>query len=494
MGCISSTKKLGDIKSENVFRAVQIHSELTEQARTGLLELTPRELIFRTRSNHRFAWALQHLRRYGLNGDVFSVEAGRRCMTGPGIYRFRCQRAEQLYHLFQSYINAVSLITDEPFAFTERERDHPSHVVGRIENIQTNTNNYLEPAPMVGAGVGLSLSHRSRVLRNSISSSPLSLDSPDSVPSLSFSTNEVVHFQSPGFPSGRDIYLNTPNTANAVNNTNIYSEHPLTGQIEHNNNLPNASSSAFSTLNRRHFVKHSSLDIPPEEFAPILTPPSEALHMYANVESGSLFSSKFSFQGVGGMRNFIRDQERCYENLNRDDVNYLFSPQCVPSTMAGRDVNDIDMVKQQQMNQTKSLAYNAVNYIVLDLNQPRSPTQLSPKLHTDSALSLVALDGNEESPEALSKIDVSTEASQNTGTISTTTLPTSTTKLISENSEHTEKKEETSLGYSTIDFIKTCALIKSSTHGADFDAEHGNEECRITRHSKCVRKAYSISE
>nr|XP_014098871.2 uncharacterized protein LOC106623783 [Bactrocera oleae]XP_014098873.2 uncharacterized protein LOC106623783 [Bactrocera oleae] len=502
MGCISSTKKLGDLKSENFFRAVRLHSEVADQGRSGYLELTPRELIFRTGSNQRVVWALQHLRRYGLNGDVFSFEAGRRCMTGPGIYTFRCQRAEQLYHIFQTYINAVSLVTDDAFTFSERERDHPSHTVGRPENVQ-NANNYLEPAPLVSTGAAVSVLQRSRVLRDSFSSSPLSLDSPDSVPSLSFATSEVVHIQSPRFPSGLGMYVNTPNTSMSIANSNVYSEYPLPSHVEHNNNLSNASNGVFNTLVRKNLVKHSSLDIPPDEFAPMLTPPSDALHMYANVDSCSLAANNFGFGGKAVMRNMIRDQERCYENLNREEMKLILPKQNLPSSTPGRSHSGIDIPCDPQLRQTKSAGTKAVNYIVLDLDQPRSPTQCSPKLQVGSGLSLTAVDGADGSMKSGSKTESLTDSTHTSltsttnpmaVTTATITNVTNTTKQNSGSVEQLEKKEESTLGYSTIDFIKTCALIKSSTHGADFDAEPGNEESRITRHSKCVRKAYSISE
>lgn len=484
---------------------MRLHSELADHGRAGHLELTPRELIFRTRSNQRVTWALQHLRRYGLNGDIFSFEAGRRCMTGPGIYTFRCQRAEQLYHLFQTYINAVALVTDDAFTFSESEHDHPSHTVGRPENVQNvqNVNNYLEPAPLVGAGTAVSILQRSRVLRDSFSSSPLSLDSPDSVTSLSISTNEVVHIQSPRLPTGVGMYMNTPNTSISVANSNVYSEYPLRSHLEHNNNLSNASNGVFNTLVRKNLVKHSSLDIPPEEFAPILTPPSDVLHMYANVDSCSLAANNFGFGGLVGMRKIIRDQERCYENLNSEDLKLILPKQKMSSSTPGRSHSGVDAPCDPQSKQTKSTGTNPVNYIVLDLDQPRSPTPCSPRLQVGSGLSLTAVDGADGSMRSGSKTESLTDSTHtnvtsttNPITITTATITnvTNTTKQNSGSVEQLEKKEESSLGYSTIDFIKTCALIKSSTHGADFDAELGNEECRITRHSKCVRKAYSISE
>ena len=42
--------------------------------------------------------------RYGFDSELFSFESGRRCPTGPGIYAFKCKRAEALFNLLQEYI------------------------------------------------------------------------------------------------------------------------------------------------------------------------------------------------------------------------------------------------------------------------------------------------------------------------------------------------------------------------------------------------------
>ncbi|XP_037961149.1 uncharacterized protein LOC119690209 [Teleopsis dalmanni] len=465
MGCINSTKKLTETKNENVFRVrvVRLHPE-SPSIRAGFLELTPRELIYVMQGREPIVWALQHLRRYGLNGDIFSFEAGRRCMTGPGVYTFRCQNAELLYGMFERYVNAsVTLIADEATALNDRDREHPSHALGRPENNSANVNNYLEP-------VAVAYSVRTN-MHESFSSSPISLelDSPDSVPSFSF-TNEVVHFQS-----------HHQTTPGAYVNTNVYMEQPLRANTENNNNTGNGycNNSAFSTLSRKTIAKRSSLDIPPEECAPILTPgTSTSLHMYANVEGLGISCSREREKAVD-------TSERCYENLSRLDLPLLLQPPPAISTL------------QRGKKAQEQAPTCAVNYIVLDLDQPRSPAQSSPKTYFGSGS--LSLGG--DSIAAASNSDV-----QSLHSVTTTTALTATTvaancvqtstKQEEHNAQQQQLKSESSLGYSTIDFIKTCALIKSSTHGADFDGDHDHdqEESRKTRHSKGVRKAYSISE
>jgi hypothetical protein len=53
-------------------------------------------------------WPLKSLRRYGSDTEQFTFEAGRRCPTGPGVYAFKCSRAQQLFNLVQNYVRISS--------------------------------------------------------------------------------------------------------------------------------------------------------------------------------------------------------------------------------------------------------------------------------------------------------------------------------------------------------------------------------------------------
>ena len=53
-------------------------------------------------------WPLKSLRRYGLDAEHFTFEAGRRCQTGPGVYAFKCSRAQQLFELVQNHVRLSS--------------------------------------------------------------------------------------------------------------------------------------------------------------------------------------------------------------------------------------------------------------------------------------------------------------------------------------------------------------------------------------------------
>ena len=79
-------------------------NELGNQISPGQLEITESDLVFHQRKRPHVRWPLRSLRRYGYDSEIFSFECGRRCPTGPGIYAFRCSRAERLFEHLQSHI------------------------------------------------------------------------------------------------------------------------------------------------------------------------------------------------------------------------------------------------------------------------------------------------------------------------------------------------------------------------------------------------------
>ena len=60
---------------------------------------------------------VHYLQRFKFLKTVFrfSFEAGRRCPTGPGIYAFRCSRAENLFNLLQSRVRNPYIDDHSPF-------------------------------------------------------------------------------------------------------------------------------------------------------------------------------------------------------------------------------------------------------------------------------------------------------------------------------------------------------------------------------------------
>ncbi|XP_064539147.1 uncharacterized protein LOC135428942 [Drosophila montana] len=473
MGCITSTNKLSELRQENVFRVRVAHLQPSGPeapiVRSGYLELTPRELIFMTPGCEPIVWALQHLRRYGLNGDLFSFEAGRRCMSGPGIYTFRIHNAEQLYPMFQRYINAVNT---DAFAQVERERElvnstnSVSVLLGRSD-VQPHSNNYLEPAPML-ARTALQVQQ----LPNNVIA--LTSDSPDSLPNLQLVGAEQGALQSPITPGA---YINT--------NGNVYFDQPMQRMLQEQNRCssplettPTSTNSAFSTMRRQQHLG----DIPPQDPAPAL---NESLRLYANVETSRerlLFDMPLASAGCN---------DRCYENVSRLDLPPL------PRDCSQHSVISASQQQQQQpAPPVTPTSPPGVNYIVLDLDQPRSPAQCSPKTMTNGFGSGLSLTNTmPQTPEGKKASDAAALAQNRNSHAGASTAAGSASSAEIVGTQ----------GYSTIDFIRTYALNKSSTvpahdaeppSGCQHHQDHAHEdgELRISRHSKCVRKAYSISE
>lgn len=56
------------------------------------------------------AWNFDSLRRYGHDEVYFSFESGRRCVTGQGIFSFRCARPEIVFQRLESVIKGRNAI------------------------------------------------------------------------------------------------------------------------------------------------------------------------------------------------------------------------------------------------------------------------------------------------------------------------------------------------------------------------------------------------
>lgn len=126
MGCINSKKDINDV-DPNIFYVINIDDDGTALW-SGQLEVSRTELTLYRKGKDPTTWPLKCLRRYGFNVDQFSFEAGRRCTTGEGIYAFKCRRAETLFYTVQSYIQ------------------------GRIFSDETTNPNDPHPIPMASTG------------------------------------------------------------------------------------------------------------------------------------------------------------------------------------------------------------------------------------------------------------------------------------------------------------------------------------------------------
>ena len=76
---------------------VRTISEEKEILQEGMLEVTITDIIYVDgETDERWYWPLKYLRKYGCEGDVFSIEAGRRCPGGAGLYAFSTPQALEI--------------------------------------------------------------------------------------------------------------------------------------------------------------------------------------------------------------------------------------------------------------------------------------------------------------------------------------------------------------------------------------------------------------
>ncbi|XP_065338179.1 fibroblast growth factor receptor substrate 2 isoform X2 [Cloeon dipterum] len=145
MGCISSKPDINDVHA-NIFRVMNL-DDAGQVLCSGQLEVTEQELILYQHAKNPVRWPLRCLRRYGFDLDVFTFESGRRCATGPGIYAFKCQRAEQLFNLLQLNIQTLgpddTLSRDLPAPTISPPSTLPHSFSPMVESLSEP--NYLEP-------------------------------------------------------------------------------------------------------------------------------------------------------------------------------------------------------------------------------------------------------------------------------------------------------------------------------------------------------------
>jgi hypothetical protein len=54
-----------------------------------------------------YVWPFRHIRRYGCTPEAFSLEAGRKCDSGAGMFCFHSSNAQTIFRKLASYVNAL---------------------------------------------------------------------------------------------------------------------------------------------------------------------------------------------------------------------------------------------------------------------------------------------------------------------------------------------------------------------------------------------------
>lgn len=99
-------------KLTTMFFFVQTCNWMCRSYLNFLFAISETDVTLHRKNKAQIRWPLGSLRRYGFDANFFTFEAGRRCESGPGIFSFKCQRADVLFSTFQSYIQRA-YINDE---------------------------------------------------------------------------------------------------------------------------------------------------------------------------------------------------------------------------------------------------------------------------------------------------------------------------------------------------------------------------------------------
>lgn len=130
MGCIYSRRDINPTR--RVFRVYNVDDNGLE-LNAGKIEVGEQDLILYQKGKETVRWPVRCLRRYGCDAELFSFESGRRCPTGPAIFAFKCQHAEELFNLVQECIQRAG----------QEERANQSHL-GSTNRLHSRPNSMIE--------------------------------------------------------------------------------------------------------------------------------------------------------------------------------------------------------------------------------------------------------------------------------------------------------------------------------------------------------------
>lgn len=239
------------------------------------------------------SWPIGSLRRYGYDANFFTFEAGRRCETGPGIFSFKCQRADVLFNTLQSFINGRAYNTDDTNLHDFAVPNASNRNIAQLNSLNlgggTLHTGIQGSSFIVNARPNSSLSPAGTNSIQSRSTDTLTADYLEPNPSRPL-TSHVARFSSSNRMSSFGSGPSSPGSPNSY--TNILEITNLNQSQQH------APGNIYQEYPSSHLQKPTklSIDIPPAEQAPTAsqfikstatTPKSDpSTNVYMNAEIG----------------------------------------------------------------------------------------------------------------------------------------------------------------------------------------------------------------
>lgn len=223
------------------------------------------DIILYRKNRAPISWSLGSLRRYGYDANFFTFEAGRRCETGPGIFSFKCQRADVLFNTLQSFINGRAYNTDDPNLHDFAVPNASNRNIAQLNSLNlgggTLHTGIQGSSYIVNARPNSSLSPNGTSSIQSRSTDTLTTDYLEPNPSRPI-TSHVTRFSSSNRMSSFGSGPSSPGSPNSY--TNILEITNLNPAQQH------APGNIYQEYPPSHLQKPTklSIDIPPAEQAP----------------------------------------------------------------------------------------------------------------------------------------------------------------------------------------------------------------------------------
>ncbi|KAK0181371.1 hypothetical protein PV327_003663 [Microctonus hyperodae] len=481
MGCVNSRADMNDLHP-NIFQVMNV-DDLGNLITPGRLEVTESDIVLHQRGKQPVEWPLRCLRRYGYDSEIFSFESGRRCSTGPGIYAFKCRRADQLFNLVQTNIQVCNNSVDDAIS---RDLTIPSHSGPTITRMTIPMEpNYLDPTPLRSNGrMATRFSHNQqngigRLSSVGSSSGPISpqgtiLSSPSPPPIMLPPPPPIPQ------PHPSALYVNDE----VLSNMNL--------EMEHNNNKSHRrtmqrsctiSSTTSSNFTRETMIQ-SNHDIHNHN-----RPSPLPMASYMNVEINSDATSPLSPSHITSISTPMKEDTsdtdnpgHAYMNINPGQDNLIECSNTlrtrVSTTMPSIPNDWDDSARHSYANLEPKEIENLRNKIsAISNNSDKSiilPPKTPPIVESIREVNYAVLDLDKKSAAL--------------------TIQQDGANVIPSPPDSPNKPQK---GYATIDFNKTAAL----SHSVNPNVVNDNEGSRKTRHNSTIndlttpsRQSSSISE